>query len=410
VAIISGASLPSGYVYNPPGLTFTSAGSYTYLPGDYQIGIYSRPSGGDWQIVANGGYANLVPFQIINPSDIELYSAMNVTSGTPLTQGSPLSVQMNLANFAATNITCDLYLGLYNLDGSGAQDVQQLNGQNMSAGFAYGPFTFSTASVDVQPGSYLLALLYFDQAVGAWQLAGSSNYANPIVVNVQAPALSPDSYEPDNTYITAHPLNAVFSGNTANVNTMGSNCHVGTDDDYYRVDLPAGYAYNVHARLHDSYNSGNGQTYTLDALFSWSVDGNTWNGPFDDVMPNDILVQGPVTLTFHVAPYFQGQTGTYLLDANITRSSTVGIASHTIADIVLWPNPARDILIVGSSASDRIIAIDVMDAAGRRVNVPIEQRADGSQRIDVHTLTPAAYHVQVRTGNGITSRTFVKAE
>lgn len=409
VEIISGASLPSGYVYNPPGLTFTSAGSFAYLPGDYQIGIYSRPTGGDWSIVANdGSYTNLIPFQIINPSDIELYSNMDVTTGTPVTQGSAMTVQMNLANYAANDITCDLYLGLFNLDGSNAQDVQQLNGQTMASGFAYGPFTFSTASVDVAPGSYLLALLYYDQAVGAWQLAGSSLYANPIIVNVQAPALLPDIYEADNTYGTAHAFNAVFGGNTANVNTTGSNCHVGTDDDFYSVDLPAGYEYTVHARLHDSYNSGNGQTYTLDALFSWSIDDNTWNGPFDDVMPNDIIVDGPVTLTFHVAPYFQGQTGTYLLNADITRASNVGVAEARTVTIDLSPNPARDLLMVRGVRPGSIV--EVRDAQGRRVAVPIAQRTDGAQWLDTHALATGIYHVLVRTDNGTTTRTFVRAE
>ena len=35
-------------------------------------------------------------------------------------------------------------------------------------------------------------------------------------------------------------LPVTFSSNTADVSTPGSNCHVGNDYDYYKIDLPVG--------------------------------------------------------------------------------------------------------------------------------------------------------------------------
>ena len=72
--------------------------------------------------------------------------------------------------------------------------------EGLPQGYTYlSPFlTFSNASLDVEPGSYLLAVLH-KSTDGDWQLTGSTNFQNPIKIIVQAAAIPPDIYEENNT-------------------------------------------------------------------------------------------------------------------------------------------------------------------------------------------------------------------
>jgi hypothetical protein len=151
-----------------------------------------------------------------------------------------------------------------------------------------------------------------------------------------------DIFENNNTQAQATTLSLSFSGNNATKNTNGSNLHIGTDIDYYKITLPAGYDYKITPRLHDSYNSGNGQTYSVDGLFSYSTNGTTYSETYDDVMTGNITVNNGGTVYFKVAPYFSGNIGTYLLDLSLTRSLASGIEDiETNARILLYPNPAK---------------------------------------------------------------------
>ena len=47
--------------------------------------------------------------------------------------------------------------------------------------------------------------------------------------------------------------------------------------------------YIISPRLQDSYSSDDGNTYTLDALFSLSPDGEQWSDTYDDVLDGSIL-------------------------------------------------------------------------------------------------------------------------
>ncbi len=116
--------------------------------------------------------------------------------------------------------------------------------------------------------------------------------------------------------------------------------------DYYKVNLPAGYDYSVNARVHDAESSTNG-VYTNDVLFSYSKDGSSWSDAYDAVLPGKINMKGNTVIYFMVAPYFQGSTGTYLLDVDITRTPVqqTGIKDETETGIYsIAPNPVKDYL------------------------------------------------------------------
>jgi uncharacterized protein YjdB len=129
-----------------------------------------------------------------------------------------------------------------------------------------------------------------------------------------------DSYENNNTQSTAYTLSASFSDNAASVATAGANIHTSSDEDYYKIVLPAGYNYTVTPRLDDNDNSN----YTLDAKFSYLRNTGTWSAANDRHSAFTVTDGG--TIYFKVEPYTSGQMGTYSLAVNITRSTAGGTA------------------------------------------------------------------------------------
>lgn len=414
IQTLTGYTLQAGYVYNN-NLVFSTTGLFSMLPGTYYIGILYRPTGGEWVLVNNNGsYTNLPQITVTNPNDIELYANLNVSPGTTVAQGAQLSVNTNILNDGWNTFTGQYGVGLFNLDGSWAQDIGLINENNgLPSGYVYNPpyLTFGPAAVTVAPGTYLLAVQHNPNNSG-WQLTGSSYHDNPIFVTVVAPTISPDQYEANNAVGQAYTLPLSFSGNTANNSTTGSNLHSPTDQDFYQVQLPAGFNYTVTARLHDAYNSGNGNTYTVDGMFSWSQDGNNWSDVYDDVMPSNITVNGGGTLRFHVAPYFTGETGTYLLQLTVQRTGTVGMQDHAeLALIGLYPNPTNGQLTLDlMQATHAVEGFTVLDPGGREV-LRGNTRLQPGQRhtMDLAALSDGAYLVRIQTAIGVRNERIVLA-
>ncbi len=406
VEVLQGYTLPSGMVYNQD-LVFSSTGLFSMLPGTYYVGVFYKPSGGEWVLVSNNGsYTNLPQIQVINPNDIEMWSDMVASPGTTVEQGSSLSVNLNILNDGFNTFMGQYGVALYNLDGSWAQDVGVINENNgLPSGYAYldPNLTIGHEAVTVEPGTYLLAVQHNPSNSG-WQLTGSSYHQNPIMVNVVAAGVAPDQYEVNDNSAQAATLTANFTGNNATVNTSGANLHNPTDQDFFKIDLAPGFNYTILPRLHDSYNSGNGQTYSVDGLFSYSTDGSTWSSTYDDVMPSAFILSGGGTVRFHVAPYFQGETGTYQLQVDITRSPATSIADgDAFANLVLRPNPANDQLWIdlGDHAAE-VTNVRLFDTRGALVAQPaIVPMSKGTMHISVGDLAEGTYMMRLETSEGI---------
>lgn len=397
--------LPPDYVYNN-GLSFTTDGMYSMLPGTYYIAILYRPTNGEWMLVAdNGNYYNLVQIHVINPNDIELNAPLSVSPGQSVAQGGQISVTTNIVNDGWGTFYGQYGVGLYNLDGTWAQDVGVLTeNQGLPSGYTYtSPFlTFGPTAVTVPPGTYLLAVQHNPNNSG-WQLTGSSYYTNPVFVVVTAPTLQPDQYEANNAPGQAYNLSVNFNGNNASVATTGANFHNGTDQDYYKVVLPTGTNYAISARLHDSWNSGNGNSYSVDGLWSWSTDGNNWTGAYDDVMSGQIVVNGGGTVWFHVAPYFAGNTGTYLLQIDIQRGANVGIGENpALAGITMHPNPANDRVEVDlADFHGTVLMAQLVDMQGRMVLEEAPMAASARRlSLAVGGVPEGAYVLRLTTDQG----------
>lgn len=411
VEIKTGWSLQAGNVYTN-NLVFSTTGLFSMLPGNYLIGFYYRPNGGNWVRVANNGsYVNPVQLTVINPNDMELNSAITVTPGTTLTESQAISVSVNVINDGSTTFVGDYSLDLYNLDGSWVQEIGVLSeSTGLPPGYTYiAPYLVFNNTVTVTPGTYLLALQHNDGS--GWELSGSTNHANPIEVTVVSASLQADMYEVNNQVGQSYQLSASFLGNTANTNTTGSNCHITTDNDFYKVVLPFGYDYIIHARLHDAYNSGNSNTYSLDALFSYSTDGSSWSDTYDDVMPNTINIAGGGTVYFHCAPYFAGEVGSYLLDLEVTRGAMATVpAPETEAEVRIYPNPAQDFVTVDLLQLHGklwVTQIGAYNLHGQKV-FEVDNLGGRSQfDLSVQNLPDGVYFLKMKTNRGLVSKKII---
>ncbi|MGE5410987.1 MAG: thiol protease/hemagglutinin PrtT [Clostridiales bacterium] len=402
--IITNNTLEGGYTYQD-NLVFSCNGLLSMLPGLYQIGIYYSANGGDWVAVNDGDYENYVEVTVTNPNDIQLYSNITLTPGTTLTQGQPAHINLNILNEGNTTFTGKYSVGLFNLDGSLEQSLGNINeSEGLPPNYTYAaPFLdFYCTAITAAPGSYYLAVQH-KQSGSDTELTGSSYFSNPINVKVIAQALQQDQYEANNSLNVAYKLPVSFTNSNAIVNTTGSNCHNVSDNDFFKIELPAGYSYSLTPRLHDSYSSTNGNTYTLDALFSFSFNGSDWSDIFDDIMPTAIQTSGAQTIYFHVAPYYAGQTGTYLLSVPITRSTTIGWDENTIANSVLvYPNPATDKLIIDlRNFNGQLRQVDLLTAQGEIISSKQVSSNEQIITIPVRTFTSGLYLLHLITDDTV---------
>ncbi len=411
VEIITSQALESGYTYTN-NLVFSSTGLVTMLPGQYYIGIFYRPAGGEWTQIANGDYTNMVPLTVTYSNDIELNSDIEVTPGNTITQGDEISVNLNILNTGSTIFTGQYAVELFNLNGDDIQTIDMMDeSEGLEPGYTYlSPFlTFYGGNLDAEPGSYLLAVLH-KYTNGDWQLTGSSDHQNPIRIIVQAAGVIPDAYEQNDVVENAWELPVTFSANSAHVTSLGSNCHVGNDYDFYKIDLPSGYAYTIIPRLQDAYSSDDGNTYTLDAIFTMSPDGVEWTDTYDDVLGDQVISLedgGPVY--FMVSPYFTGETGTYLLDMTIERSPSSAVRENALtSQIRVYPNPAREHVRVDLDAfSGKLQKIEMVDATGQQVISPMLSPAGKSVDLSVSSLPEGIYFVRLYTDQGMLIRKII---
>ena len=406
VEIKSGWTLNAGNIYTN-GVTFSSEGLFSMLPGNYYVGIYYRPTGGNWAYIAdNGNYKNFVEMSVYYYNDIELNSTIMVSPDPDqLVQGQPVSVHVNIRNDGNSTFYGLISADLYALDGSWVAEIGSLTESNgLPSGYTYiAPYlNFSTSFLNVSPGTYLLAIQYKPDG-GDWTLAGSYYFQNPIFVTVQAPRMDADPYEENNTVAQSYTLPLNFTGFAATKTTQGSNCHHGTDYDYYRINLTAGYDYTIQARLHDSYNSGNGNSYTLDALFSWSTDGVIWSDAYDDVMPYSILSSGAGPVYFFVSPYFTGEIGNYLLELKMVRTAASATQDPEMAEpIVAFPNPARNYITIDwANLVGQPESIGLYQASGHKVLDAGKPDGPGRITLPLTNVPEGSYMLRIESGKNI---------
>lgn len=410
VEIKQDQTLASGAAF-PANLVFSTDGMKSMLPGDYVIRIYFRPAEGNWSVVEDYiNFSNYAGIRVVKPSELELFAPMTINPSNGFIQGQPASVALNIKNTGTTTFTGDIGVGLFDLDGELMEVIEQKTESNgLPAGGTYQtPVTFTTSAITADPGTYYVACLY-QKTGGELDIVGSTTYPNPITITVALPKLAPDKFESNNKPGDATLLTAAFLGNSAVQNTEGSNCHEGTDYDFYKINLPAGYEYALKPRLHDYYNSGNGNDYSLDALFSYSTDGGTtWSDAYDDTTDAAISMPGGTSVYFYVSPYFTGETGTYLLEIALTRTESSGVNENDIADAInLYPNPAAsNVSIDMRNIPGSVWRAELLSLQGR-VLVSTDVLSNGIVNLPLSDIAAGVYAVRIHGSEGVFTKKLI---
>ncbi|HRN95689.1 MAG TPA: T9SS type A sorting domain-containing protein, partial [Chitinophagales bacterium] len=389
----------AGYHYQ---VSFTD-NNLDVIPGTYYLGIYYKNSTFDYSLINQNTFNNPVTFTVTGPANNIQMAGNTTLNPTAFTKGQAASVQAQIGNAGSGNWTGWISADLYKLDGTWVATFDEVQG-SMNAQTAYN-VTFNNSNLSVDPGSYLLAFFSTTNQQN-YTLVYSQSFPNPVDVNVITPGLQPDQYEANNSEGASYGFNPSFNGNTASVQTTGSNMHIGSDYDYYTINLPSGTNYAITARVHDSNNSGNGQTYSNDVQFSYKVNGGSWSGTYDDVMGSQIGVQGGGTVTFFVADYFQGTVGSYLLDLQISRGANVGINEVSKDEISVYPNPASNKLFVNTTQNDGDYTLKIFNTTGAQVFEKNSAFNSNKIEVDISTLAQGIYNLQLQGKSGISNTKF----
>lgn len=130
------------------------------------------------------------------------------------------------------------------------------------------------------------------------------------------------------------------------------------------------------------------------------------------------LTLGGHTYTVTVADYL-GNTSTKTVSFNVVASNTSPILNNTSPSLLLYPNPARDILTIEvNPARQTLMEIDVYDAMGKQIFslmkgsvLPGIHRYTWNRRTDTGaTVIPGIYFIRVKEGDTLTVRRLVLAE
>lgn len=324
---------------------YSCAGGPPYIPGSYIVAMLYSMDGNTWDLIDSGNY-NYGYFDIVyNSSSINVHSYYSILNGdgSCLYQNTDATINVDVINNGNSTFYGQFRISLRNATGSLVQTIDIFDCTNgLPSNYHYTNGIDFTGLITVDPGTYLLSMDYKESGSSSWYYAGSSNYQNPMWVYVAPEPVYADSYEPNNSQNLAHLFTPSFSGNSTTVNTTGSNLHNSSDIDYYKINLNSGYNYTITPRLHDSYNSGNGNTYSVDGMFAYSTDGVNWSEFYDDVMSGNISIENGGTVYFCVIPYFDGKIGTYLLSTSITRTQITN--SYTVS---VTANPSNGGIVSG---------------------------------------------------------------
>ena len=411
-----GAGLPPTYIFAGGGLTFTK-NDLDAPPGLYTLCAFVKSTGGEWVLVGDGAYENCIEIEIEedNTNGLALFAPIT-TSPSIITLNSSFTSKFNVVNNGTTAFSGKYSLDLHELDGTYVKELAAwttnsplLPNNRYSNNLASNPITLTSA--ETPPGTYLIAA-WSQKTGGDWELLESGSFKNPIRVVVSSPPLQGDIYEPNNSTAAAYAFMPSYNGsNIAKAVTNGSNFHLSSDNDYFKVALPAGYRYSIKARVHDRDNSGDGQTYTSDVLISYST-GGAYSEPYDVGPSNDFVVQGATgkVLTFWVAPYFAGFIGTYKLDVQITR-----VVSNAVEDLTdkiglkVAPNPVNEALniLLDAPATD-IQSVQIFDILGRQKwAANASNQAFSTMTVPTLDFTEGVYVLKINTVKGFAKQKFI---
>jgi len=325
-------TLQNNYHYTN-GLTFTSNNAFGVSAGTYQLVAWSKPNGGEWEKIKSSGQ-NYNPIKVIIAKP-EMVADQFETNNTKATAARiPYSSQQEYSySTAYTSIHNTADIDYYKIDlpaGSSyfinarAQDgYQSNNGKTYTLdvmwNYSIGNMTSDSYDDVNTEGSILVEggqTIYF--SVYPFFQGKTGTYDFELTISKSVPK---DMYEDNNTSATSYNITESITGISKNIKLAGASIHSNNDIDYYRLNCPAEFIYQVIPFIRDK-NYLNNSNYSVDCEWSYSTNGSTWSSWMDGALigTGSISMNGNSALFIRVKAKNTGDIGSYALEMDITKS------------------------------------------------------------------------------------------
>ena len=105
-------------------------------------------------------------------------------------------------------------------------------------------------------------------------------------------------------------------------------------------------------------------------------------------------------------------SGCYSVSSNCLNlyNDCVGIEMLSSSDILLYPNPASQLLTLEIPSNYRIGSIEILDMQGRTIHVQAYNSSNGKYQIPVSEISNGIYFISINTDQGNITKRFVKSE
>ncbi|MCR4664671.1 MAG: C10 family peptidase [Paludibacteraceae bacterium] len=293
----------------------TYTGRAAFTPGKYYLAYFYRTNDKGWTLIEGDDYKSVIPFKVYYTDGIEMYSDFEIESGE-FRQGEEVEIKLAIANVKGKDFKGAFRLNLSRMeDGKWLQNIEIKEDKEIKNGY-YVTYYFK-GRVTVDPGTYNLQAAYQNDGETSWYFIGSKYYINPQQVVVKASEVPTDRYENNNQESKAYQLYPAFDINGNCVFDLNdATLHIGTDEDYYSVSLPADNdLYTVTAQVFDATINKGYTIRTINYYYS-SSDGVLYS--FDS-NARSFTAQGGTTVYFYVSPLLSGGTGSYGLRVKVQR-------------------------------------------------------------------------------------------
>ena len=108
-----------------------------------------------------------------------------------------------------------------------------------------------------------------------------------------------------------------------------------------------------------------------------------------------------------VNPYFCGVHGAGSMSGTITVA-TLGVHdSEAYKNLVLYPNPVKDFLVISNNNSN-VLKINILDSSGRKLKSISKFEDQKNIKIKVANLENGLYNIEIETDKGKISKKFIK--
>jgi len=387
-------------------VTFTTSGM-TIPPGNYRLGVYVQNSTNNtWMLVAEDGYINPINVSIngTNPQGLISNGNISITPST-IEQNNPFQIEYEILNNNTTDFNGEISMDLHQLNGDWIDEIEH-NTYSIPANGTE-TIVINHTGLSNDPGSYRV-VIWHKPTGGSWEIIEDGNYPNSQAVDIVGLDFtmnSPDIYENNNTEALAYEMPDTWLQNELTFSSTGSNVHSVTADsnDYYKVELEAGYSYKVYAKVRDNYNTQPG-TFSNDVVFN-VYDGANWTSFYDDIEMDTLRINNVTStqdLLINVVPFFYNDLGTYELDVTVIRAGVVSVSENKETLLSVYPNPVSSILNVDFNGG--FYESVIMTTIEGKVIKTIDSSRQTELKINLYDVAEGVYYLNLNDGTKITTK------